>query len=793
MPVRQRPNLSGWPGFLLLLFLFSPFLASAQTIRGSVRDGSEDNRNQPVVGANVYWLVNAPEGGLPTALLGTVTDAEGRFELHQPDDALRTLVISFVGYRSDTVEVGRRTELDVALEPVTQLREVTVRAGSTFISRADPMKVETLTAKALQKAACCNLSESFETNASVSVSYADAVTGAKQVQMLGLSGTYVQINTENIPSVRGLATTYGLQYLPGTWIASIDVGKGAGSVVNGYESITGQLNVELQKPEKSERLYLNTYVNDMGRAELNLNLSHRIGPRWSTGLLLHTSRMDDLVKDRMDRNGDGFFDLPMFTQYNLLHRWKYQGEKWMAQFGVKALYENRRGGQLDYYHRAGDYHASAPVDTNGHGGDYGAHGGGPDSTPAAAPVFYGIGSTTRRVEAFSKTARLFPDAPYKGLGLILSAVNHDQQSFFGLTHYDGRQRSLYANLIYQSIFSTTNHTYKVGASYLLDDYREQYRTVADGDSVFARTESVPGVFGEYTFTVPDKFTLVAGARTDFHNRYGLIFTPRLHLKYDLTPQTIVRASAGSGFRVANPLAENVGVLASSRQLVVPERLQPERAWNYGLNLTQEFRLADRQGTVGVDLYRTDFINQVIVDLETPRQVAFYNLKGRSYANNVQVELNYEPVKALAVKLAYKFYDVRSTIGRSASEQRLLEKQFVSRDRVLFNAAYATRFDKWKFDFTTQWNGRKRIPNVSPRFGQPLRPVFAPAYFILNTQVTKAFKKWDLYVGGENLTNFTQKKPIVVASEPFSPNFDASVVWGPVFGRMMYAGMRFKIK
>ncbi len=388
---------------------------------------------------------------------------------------------------------------------------------------------------------------------------------------------------------------------------------------------------------------------------------------------------------------------------------------------------------------------------------------------------------------------LFPDAPYKGLGLILSVTNHDQQSFFGVNTYDGRQRTLYANLIYQSIISTTKHAYKLGTSYLLDDYRENYRKFAYGDSVFARTESVPGIWGEYTFTVPEKFILVVGSRVDFHNLYGTIYTPRLHLKYDLTSRTILRASAGSGFRVANPLAENVGVLVSSRQLVVTEKLRPEKAWNYGINLTHDFLISQRKGSLGIDLYRTDFVNQVITDMENPRQVAFYNLKGKSFANNVQVEVNYQLMKPLSVKLAYKFYDVKSSQGHNPNEQQLLEKQFVSRHRLLFNAAYATKFDKWKFDFTTQWNGQKRIPDVTYQPGEAPRTLYAPAYVILNAQITKAFKKWELYVGSENLANFTQKNPIIAAGQPFGSTFDASVVWAPIFGRMIYTGMRFKIK
>lgn len=743
----------------------------AQTIRGVVQEDTESSKPLPLPAANVYWAGTTQ---------GTITDSLGRFSIERPANATQ-LVVSFVGFASDTIQVTNQTFLRIRLAPVASLNEVEVKSGSTYISRAESAKIETITTKELLKAACCNLSESFETNASVDVSYSDAITGAKQVQMLGLDGTYVQINAENIPSIRGLSTTYGLSYVPGTWISSIDVGKGAGSVVNGYESITGQINVELQKPESSERLYLNTYINDMGRAEINLNLAQKLNKKWSTGLLLHSSRMGDEIASKMDRNNDGFLDLPMSTQYNMVNRWKYNGSRLQSQFGIKALYDSRKGGQMNFYNPQHQELDSVFIpngsDHSGHGVDSGRY-------EVSKKMYYGTGTETRRLEAFAKTAVLFPNTPYKGLGLILSATSHDQNSFFGINRYDGRQRTFYSNLIYQSIINTTNHQFKAGASYLLDSYDEMYK-----DSTFSRIESVPGIFGEYTFTVPEKFTAVAGLRTDFHNIYGTIVTPRLHLKYDLTPSTILRASAGKGFRVANPIAENTAVLISSRQLIVKGNLQPEKAWNYGINLTHEFSLLGRNGLLGVDLYRTDFVNQIITDMDTdPTQIAFYNLNGKSFANSAQLELQYQPLKALDVKIAYKYYDVQNTINGE-----LIRRQFVSRDRFFFNVGYATKFEKWKFDFTSQWYGAKRIPGSSLTPDVWQQETFSPAYWLFNAQITKAFKKWDLYVGGENLGNFRQANPIIAANDPFGPNFDASLIWGPVYGRMIYAGMRFKIK
>ena len=736
---------------LLLSLLIVSKCAFSQTemVRGIVIEKKADGKTETLIGATLRW---------ENAKNGTSTDAKGEFSLSKSPQN-HELIISSVGYKTDTLMVHTLDFVTIYLKlQNADLQEVVVRSEATTMDRMNPIHTEIITTKALAKAACCNLSESFETNASVSVSYSDAVTGSKQIQLLGLSGNYVQTNVENIPAIRGLNTTFGLNYLPGTWLASIDVGKGAGSVVNGYESMTGAINVELGKPDVSEKLYLNFYGNNQGRAEVNLNSAHKINKKWSVGFLTHASTL----QTKLDQNNDGFLDLPLYTQLNGINRWKYQSDKMMASFGVKALYEDRTGGQVNFN---------------------------PD-TKGTYTGFYGFGSKTQRYEFFSKTAKLYQSKPYEGLGLIVNGLYHDNVSFFGFKNYAGTEKSLYTNLIYQNIFGNTNHQYKAGLSYLLDDYNEKYI-----DSTFKRTESVPGAFVEYTETIPDKLVIVLGGRVDFHNLYGTRFTPRVHLKYDINTDTHLRLSAGKGWRMPNAIAENFGMLVNSRQLSVNEVIRPEESWNFGLSLSKDFFLFGQKGTLVLDAYRTDFQNQLIVDMENSELVRFYNLKGRSFSNSFQAEVNYSPVKRMDVKLAYRIFDVQNDVKTPTGELTLLPKQFVNRDRLLLNLAYATKFDKLKFDFTWQWNGPRRIPNTSEGHVHSLTSpsVFAPAFSNINAQITKAFYKFDAYIGGENLNNFTQKDPIIGARDPFGKNFDASMVWGPVIGRMIYVGLRFKIK
>lgn len=729
------------------LFVLSVSVGFAQNVTGVVLDNSS-GKEEALIGATVHWF------GTKVA---TQTDIEGKFSI--PRTKSNQLIISFVGFKSDTLAITNETELKVYLKSENQLQEIVVKSGSTAIDRLSPHQTEIITAKALAKAACCNLSESFETNASVSVSYSDAVTGAKQIQLLGLAGTYVQMNVENVPSLRGLATTFGLNYIPGTWVQSIDVGKGAGSVINGYESMTGQINVELQKPDISERIYLNTYVNSLGRGEVNLNLAKILSrkngkPRWSVGFLTHGSTL----QTEIDKNNDNFYDLPKYTQANFINRWKYESDKMMAQFGVKYLYDTRLGGQI----------TKNPL--------------------ALDNIIYRFTNTTNRVEFFSKTAKLFPTKPYRGLGLIVNGILHDSKSQFGFRPYNGHENTLYGNLIYQDIIGNTNHTYKTGASFLYDDFNEKF-----ADTLMTRTEIVPGAFFEYTYKYLDKITAVAGARTDFHNLYGTIFTPRVHVLYNINNDNALRVSAGKGFRTPNPFAEYFGNLVSSRTVRFLDRIKPEIAWNFGISYTKHFG----KSNVIVDLYHTNFVNQLVADTEHPQFLYFYNSGNKgNYANSAQIELNLVPINRLEFKVAYRYTDVWQTLGKPYNQAITLKKMFIPRDRVLFNVGYALPYDKWKFDFTLQYNGTRRIPNLSPDYqhtsyeSMPIR--YAPAFVNINAQVSRSFRRWDLYIGGENLNNFTQKDPIVTPETPFGSRFDGGSAWGPVVGRIIYFGTRYKL-
>jgi outer membrane cobalamin receptor len=716
-------------------------------ISGIVLQEDKKGQFKPLAGASVVWeKLNT----------GTTTNADGIFYL--PDNELANkLVISFAGFRPDTVEKQPRIMLvlrakDGALEEVT----VAARQRSLFISTTQALRTQVMTEKELFKAACCNLSESFETNPSVDVVYSDAITGSKQIQMLGLSGNYTQLTLENLPGPRGLAMPMGLNYLPGTWIESIQLNKGPGSVVNGFESIAGQINVEMKKPENTDRVFANLYVNSMGKTDLNLNLSKKLNDKWSTVWLIH----DAFLYNKMDFNKDGYRDLPTGNLFTALNRWNYQGTNGLiSQIGIKYLTDTKTGGENAF-----------------------------DPSMKGSTAAYGLGWNTKRLEGFAKLGYVFPAKKYQSIGLQLSALDHDQQSYFGLRGYDASQKNFYSNLIYQSIINNSNHKFRTGLSLVHYAYNELWDQQA-----YQRNETVTGGFFEYSYNAQKKLSVVAGFRIDHNNLYGWFATPRLHARYQLLPKTTLRLSAGRGQRTANIFAENTSAFVSSRKVapVAPNNnkaygLNPEIAWNGGITLDQKWRMFNREATWSVEYFHNNFQNQVVADMEDPRRVSLYNLIGRSFSNSIQTELHMEPVKRLELRLAYRFYDVRTTYSG-----RLLERPLLARHRAFSNLAYET--NGWRMDFTVNYIGSKRLPGTAANPPDLQFPERSPAYFLMNAQVSKSLgKKLEFYIGGENLSNFLQQVAIIDPENPFGTFFDASLLWGPVGGRMFYGGFRFRI-
>ena len=731
---------------IILSFCCITNIVNAQ-IKGLIQ-GADGSQKKPIYGAKIKLL---------QAKLGTVSREDGTFELVLPKELPDTLVISAFGYNPDTLIVSKKdrfTALNILLYSDKLLPEILIeyRKNGHSISRLKTLHVEELTAIELRKAACCNLSESFETNASVDVNITDAVSGAKKIQMMGLDGVYTQIQMENIPYLRGLESAFGLSSLSGTWIESIQITKGTGNVVNGYESMAGLVNLELKKPDEMEKIYLNVYQNIFGRSEFNFNKGIILNPKWSTGFLGHVSS----TYGNIDRNKDAFRDLPTGDNTAFMNRWAYKGKKMEAQFGINFYRDRKVGGQTSFFRNKENQ-----VDT----------------------VNYGVLINSKHIDIYGKTG-FFGKRPMQSLGIVYNIKHQEIDGFFGLKNFSGLEKRGYINVIYDDIIGTSDHKIKVGTSFVAIDISQKADTLSQ-----KRMELVPGIFAEYTYT-GRRLTGVFGSRYDYHSIFREQFSPRVHLKYLLSEMTDLRFTAGKGWRVPNFIIDNISLLASSKQWIAPSETKPEISWNIGGSLVHEMKIFERKASISLDFYHTRFENQLIVDRDDAiNAIVFSNLKNSSFSNSFQTEFSFSLIKNLDIRLAYKFLDVQAKYGNEMRQQVMIPRQ-----RGFVNIAYITRNKRWEYDFTCSVFSPSRLP-IQRDFSNDtllISDMKSPTYAMINAQITHIYKKFDFYLGGENLTNSTQKNPIIDAANPFGSKFDATNIYMPITGINIYVGIRYAI-
>ena len=738
--------------FLLFNLISATTLVAQTTINGQVLV-QENNETYPLEGVAIFWLDTQE---------GTVSNAEGAFTLDRVPNTDQ-LVLKYLGFKTDTLTVSSdkkifhfmKEDLGERLNEV----ELTQRRKAMQKSYFEAQNLIKVNSEELLKAACCNLSESFETNPSIDVNFSDALTGTKQIKMLGLSSPYLLITEENIPSVRGSSQIYGLTYTPGTWIESIQITKGAGSVTNGFESIAGQINTELKKPFSDDPLFVNLFASINGRQEANFHWNKKVSPKWSTGIYVHGNQRNLIT----DQNQDNFLDLPLSKQVNLLNRWQYtDAEKgWVSFASLRYLDDQKQSGSTDFN----------------------------PATDRGSSSLWGSEINTKRLDASVKAGYVFPLLTYQSFGFQAAYSRHDQEAYFGLRQYNIVHDSFFGNLLFNSILGNTRHKFKTGINFGWDHYQE----LVD-NTYFERTDRILGAFFEYTFDSLAQWNIVAGLRIDNHNNLGTFVTPRLHVRYTPWERAALRFSVGQGRKAANIFAENQSLFATNRSIDLQTNggsiygLRPEKAWNYGGSFQQGFSLFNKQGDLTVDYYRTQFQDQVVVDWETARFIRFYNLEGESFANSFQLSLDYAPFENTAFRFAYKNYQVKTTFTNGL-QQRLLQPE----NRFFANAEYNNVTEEgkgWRFDANYHFVGSQRLPE-NPRDGLA---AMAGAYGLWNAQISRVFSpRFEVYLGGENLTKVQQNNPIIGVDRPFGRDFDASLVYAPVFGRMIYAGLRLKLK
>jgi hypothetical protein len=741
--------------FFLLILIFPLSLLSQTYITGYVYEKVKNKDKYtlvPLSGASVYWK---------NSQIGTTTNEKGEFKLKIIPDT-KYLIISYVGYKSDTIRIVEgQKQVNVVLESIETLKEVeiTEKSKGEYVDKINPIKTEVITTAGLEKLACCNLSESFENSGTVDVNYTDAITGAKQIQMLGLAGIYTQILGENMPLQNYLSQSHGLTFIPGQWMQSIQVSKGTSSVINGFESITGQINVEFKKPHLADPFFANLYQNSEYKTEFNSNYNFKINEELSSGTLIHLENLSN----KIDHNNDKFLDLPLNKQLNVFQRFNYEKEnKFCFQYGIKFLYDDKKGGQIYYNHKL------KPEEQNA----------------------YGIGIKNNRIEILTKHGFLLPRKS-TSLGIQLSAINHSQNSFYGKNKYNADEKYFYSNLIFKTYIYSIDHIIDIGTSFTYNNLNESFKT-KNVDTNLTTKNRIPGAFIQYTYNYNKIFSIIFGFRYDYSSLINnWIYTPRLHAKYDFSESSTIRFSVGKGSRFSYPIAENLSYTVSSRNWFLNYDKHFEDAWNLGLSFTTKIKyLNENNINITFDAYKTYFIKQVVVDYVTnPHEVRIFSSESKNYSNSYQLNISTNIYKRFEITLIGRYNDVRQTF----SDNILQIKPMVVPLKILGLFSYTSKYEKWSIDITNQWNSSTILPNLSDNPEEYRIPKKSEPYLIIHTQITRRFKIWEIYAGIENLLNYKIQKPIIAYNDPFGPYFDASLIYAPIMGRLYYVGIRFKIK
>jgi len=696
--------------------------------------------------------LNGAKIKLLQAKKATFSDSDGKFELYLGKRFPDTLVILSAGYRPDTIllsEKDRFGAISIVLFSDQLQPEVLVerKAGNGTL-KISIAQVERISNGELRRAACCNLSESFETNASVDVNLTDAVSGARKIQLLGLDGVYTQFQLENVPFLRGLETAFGMQSFSGIWLDGIQISKGTGSVVNGHESMAGLINLSVKNPFESDRFLVNVYGNRFGRGELNSIMSHKINERWATTLLLNGAINQTVI----DENRDGFLDLPQFKNVSALNKWQFNGERMEAQFSVYGYYDDRFAGQSPF-------------------------------SPALFPFHMAL--TNQHLEATAKTG-FFGSHPGESLGIINHVKVHRTNGYFGGNSIGGQrissgeEKRYYVSINYDRSSTDGKHTLKSGVSTTLLDITQQA-----GIIILQRRELTAGPFAEYSLLL-NRLSVQSGVRLDYHSLFGWFFVPRIHAKYALTPKTDLRLTGGKGWRVPNFLIENNSLMASNKFWVLPvEGVLPEISWNVGGSIASEFQLFNGKATLTLDGYYTWFERQLNIDRDISQAaIVFSYIENQSTALACQAELDWVLSKQFSLRGAYKFLSVQSIYDGTMQQQTMIPTH-----RLLFTTSWTSKNKRLQADLTANIVGPMRMPHNHSATGM----AFSPWYPYLFGQVSYQWKQIKAYIGIENILNVKQANPIISAQDPQDPSFDATMVWGPITGINVYGGITYSLK
>jgi len=731
--------------FILLLL---PFLIHSQEyVTGKITD----ENNTPLINTSVHWM---------NTNMGTITNNQGLFKIKNLDTVEKKLIISFIGYQNDTIIINDIYDIGaISLKPINSLKTIDLKENKTgtYIDKNNAIKTEIITKEELTKAACCDLAGCFETQISVESKTTNIITNTKELSVLGLSGTYNQILLDGLPIIYGATYTYGVSAIPGTLIENIYISQGLASVLQGTESISGQINIQLKEYQESEKFFINLYANSFNAKQINIDYNYKVN-KWKNILSFHSSQPAKII----DHNNDNFLDLPQTTKYSIYNKWTYgleNNDGIYSSITFRYLDEERIGGEIDFN----------PKENLGD------------------TINYGQKITFQQPELHLRSSYNFNN---NAILLHSALTQHKQKSFFGTTKYLVDQINYYFKLGYSTQWN--NHRLESGFSFkslIIDERIElnnNFNHTYGGE--YSKNEKIPGLFIENTFKWQENIELITGFRLDNHNIHGWMHTPRMLLKYNFSENTIGRFSCGSGWKTINLFTEYINILGSNENIIIGNDLQPEKSTNFGFNFLHAIYLDKIELQFIFDAYKTLFSNQIFPDYESdPQLIIIDNFQDKSESNSLQAEIGIEIIDEIGIKLAYNYLDVFR--NHNNHKHRL---PFISKHHILNTFSYKPIDKKWHFDFNIHWFGRKKLQNTDNNPVEYQRPEYSNPYSMVNAQFTQNIKNLDFYIGCENILNFTQENPIISAENPFGPYFNISNVWGPVKGREAYIGLRLKL-
>ena len=732
----------------LIVFIF--FISINSNSQNSIVGVVLDNQKKPLANATILSIDKKH---------GVISDTNGFFELDNYNNEIKKIIISIIGYENDTIEILNNYNLGIInLSPIADLNTINVKENkqTAFIDSEKIIKTEVITSEELTKAACCELAGCFETQISVESKTTNIITNTKELSILGLSGIYNQILIDGIPLVMGLNYTYGISSIPGTLINNIFISQGLASVLQGPESITGQINIDLKAKQK-ETFFLNLYINSFNVKQLNFDYNYSI-KNWKGIFSFHTTQPGN----KIDQNNDNFLDIPLTKKYSIYNKWEYKSDivnNFYSSIILRYLNEERVGGDINYNPKL----------------DLGT------------TTTYGQVINFQQPELIIKSSYKFNNST---IVFRSGASYHDQNSYFGIKNYSGNQFNSHSNL--SLLQNLKSHVLEAGINYksLHINEKIQFGNLSNlsYDGNYQKNERVFGTFLEGKFKFYENIEIITGLRNDYHNEFGNTLTPRLLLKYNITENCILRANAGSGWRTVNLFSEHIKILGSNEDIQIENNLKPEKAINFGFNFLQAIYTENFEFQLILDYYKTKFTNQIYPDYETNNNIIIIdNFENESFSKSFQSELGIEILKKIGIKIAYNFLDVYKDIN--GHKHRL---PFFSKHHLLNTYSYRPPETNWNIDVNIHWFGRKKLQNTEQNPIQYQRPNYSSPYSIVNMQITREFINYDIYLGCENLFDFKQENPIIAADDPFGDFFNISNIWGPTRGREIYLGLRLTL-